>query len=528
MPTPTNEAFWLNETYDPTNPLVGLQTIDGGIDGEVVFTSGYYAPGDGGGGEFYWALGNTDTVDNGITFAGNTSAGRWKRVYSGPINVRWFGAKGDTVTDDTVNLQNALDYAVGSLYFPDGTYKITGTGDACLTMTKNVNLLADKSRTTRIVGVGCGSNTSLIKVAITDNGGAGDVRELQIRNLEFLNSGGGKHAIEIAGTMANIQFLMFGCNVHAGTHVDGRAVYCTNMSFGGFENNTFSPGISLVGPGSADGLRVEKNTFLGAAMALILDIEEGSYSHSIEKNVFTNRDGAIHVINGSQVKIRNNQIEHALSNGGVNSGLHECHIWIEGRSYTSEAITIEDNNFGGGSNLKVLMYIDKAKKTFISRNYLIAPGLQSDPAAFDVVFTENSSYNYFEQSNIIVGTQANPRPAKPFPAVIQDSGVGNFGVVQPSSTLNLQNTWTGGDYVKLSDGFVTFLSALNGGNTAPGLIGTFPTGFLPADFSTVIISTSGGPASLALTPAGTFSAASPLPANADVAWYTRFLCENLG
>lgn len=45
------------------------------------------------------------------------------------INVKWFGAKGDGITDDTQALQNAIDYAYDQkkyqLWLPNGTYKIT-------------------------------------------------------------------------------------------------------------------------------------------------------------------------------------------------------------------------------------------------------------------------------------------------------------------------------------------------------------------------------------------------------------------
>jgi len=70
---------------------------------EAVNALGYYTKGDGGGGTFYWDSTSTET-DNGGTIiqATGVTTGRWKRVYSGgAVNVKWFGAKGDGITDDT-------------------------------------------------------------------------------------------------------------------------------------------------------------------------------------------------------------------------------------------------------------------------------------------------------------------------------------------------------------------------------------------------------------------------------------------
>ncbi|MFD1632039.1 glycosyl hydrolase family 28-related protein [Pseudopedobacter beijingensis] len=45
----------------------------------------------------------------------------FKRNFTGPVNVKWFGAKGDGVTDDSLAVQNASKYG-GELYFTAGTY----------------------------------------------------------------------------------------------------------------------------------------------------------------------------------------------------------------------------------------------------------------------------------------------------------------------------------------------------------------------------------------------------------------------
>ena len=49
------------------------------------------------GGTFIWSA--TGTANGGTVFAGAT--GYWIRQYSGAVNVKWFGAKGDGITNDT-------------------------------------------------------------------------------------------------------------------------------------------------------------------------------------------------------------------------------------------------------------------------------------------------------------------------------------------------------------------------------------------------------------------------------------------
>lgn len=72
--------------------------------GSFAVLTGYSAPGDGGGGVFYWSATGSD--DGGTVFAASTN-GYWHRIYSGAINVRWFGATGDGSTPDEAALTAA-------------------------------------------------------------------------------------------------------------------------------------------------------------------------------------------------------------------------------------------------------------------------------------------------------------------------------------------------------------------------------------------------------------------------------------
>jgi len=122
---------------------------------------GYHERGDGGGGVFFWddsksqsehnggtiiagdaVLGTWDTAGQEAWFtAPLTGTGCWVREYSGAVNVSWFGAKGDGVSDDTKPIQQAVNsiYANGKLNFnPGNTYKLNSSVQ--LTQVDNVTI----------------------------------------------------------------------------------------------------------------------------------------------------------------------------------------------------------------------------------------------------------------------------------------------------------------------------------------------------------------------------------------------------
>lgn len=120
----------------------------------VVSVSGYYTPGDGGGGEFYWDS-ISQTTDNGGTIIASNAGGlgRWKRIINKQINVKWFGAYGDGSLNDRTPIQAAINVCSnnggGVVYFPTGTYALYTGLDPIVV--KGVNLIGDGSGATVIV-----------------------------------------------------------------------------------------------------------------------------------------------------------------------------------------------------------------------------------------------------------------------------------------------------------------------------------------------------------------------------------------
>ncbi len=92
---------------------------------EPVFLQGAAAANDGGGGWFVWQAESAATDDGGCVVATESSAsGRWHRLYHGPVDVRWFGARGDGAADDSDALQRAVTHH-SDVYMPAGVYRLT-------------------------------------------------------------------------------------------------------------------------------------------------------------------------------------------------------------------------------------------------------------------------------------------------------------------------------------------------------------------------------------------------------------------
>lgn len=78
-------------------------------------------------GFFYYDAADTASVDNGGTVIVGNNGKRWKRSFSGDLNLRWFGAVGNGVAKDTAAWQTAVIYAATNhkaLFVPDGLYVV--------------------------------------------------------------------------------------------------------------------------------------------------------------------------------------------------------------------------------------------------------------------------------------------------------------------------------------------------------------------------------------------------------------------
>ena len=95
--------------------------------------TGYYTPGDGGGGNYWYNAADVSSADNGGTIIVANDGGRWYLSDVEQVTVKQFGAKGDGTTNDATALQNAVNAITTTLLAPPATYAYSST----LSLTNN-------------------------------------------------------------------------------------------------------------------------------------------------------------------------------------------------------------------------------------------------------------------------------------------------------------------------------------------------------------------------------------------------------
>ncbi len=110
-----------------------LRTISGAFPGQTASISGYYVAGDGGGGPDRYrsdVAAPGTYIDNGFSIIvpiGGDGSIAWLWKWAGAVDIRWGGATGSGITDDTAALLSVFSLG-GEIYGSAGTYLIDGAG----------------------------------------------------------------------------------------------------------------------------------------------------------------------------------------------------------------------------------------------------------------------------------------------------------------------------------------------------------------------------------------------------------------
>jgi hypothetical protein len=90
-----------------------------------IYLQGALTAGDDGGGWFVWRAASQAPDDGGCVLAPDPDKpGRWHRLFSGAVDARWFGARGDGLADDIEPLQRAIAHHA-EIHLPAGVYRLS-------------------------------------------------------------------------------------------------------------------------------------------------------------------------------------------------------------------------------------------------------------------------------------------------------------------------------------------------------------------------------------------------------------------
>jgi hypothetical protein len=158
---------------------------------DAAIVLGYYSAGDGGGGLFYFDSASSTTDNGGTVIQPTVGTGRWRRVVDGVIDVRYFGAKGDGVTDDTAKIAGAFNSS-GTVFLSPGIYIVDGlempSGKTLLGAGKGQSILKLKANaSTAVLFVNSTSQRCVIQGIEIDGNKANQSSALD--GIEFLSVG---------------------------------------------------------------------------------------------------------------------------------------------------------------------------------------------------------------------------------------------------------------------------------------------------------------------------------------------------
>lgn len=378
----------------------------------------------------------------------------------------------------TAAIQTAFDDTdVDTLIFPPGIYKVSASeGDlACLNLTRPVNLLAPGGwRNTTIQGALTGVTTaSILRAAFT---GSGDVRGWEMRGLGLLPSGGGKHGLFVdydgGASLPMLSCYVRDCYLGRYEANGGYAAYLDfQWAHGELSGCTLSGEVYAA---CGDRCLFQNNLSFGNGAGYIFDLAFGVRNNTVQNNTIVNRDGAMHIINGDNIRFLNNQCEQV----GANATTESAMVIIEGSDRKIYNTVIENNNFGGGTNLDVSVYIDNADGTVIDGNNFLATGQDSIGGNADVQMTANSSNTRIGANNQVTGNIFSDRGKGVLYVRTIDEGGGS--TYSQRNDLNPVNGWSVVGCYKDTDGIVRFVSDFVGGTTTTSTtICTLPQGWWP-------------------------------------------------
>ena len=334
-----NSVVNIKDITKQVDTIADLKALDGSH--KLVYATGYHTKGDGAFGSHFFEWDATSIeADNGGTIIklDNVDTGRYKLKYEGSVNVKWFGAVGDGVTDDTVAIQNAINYLTsgGVLKFPVGEYIHSGISFA--SNSRYIELIGESG-----ISFAPDSNgVKLINSSTTSNHfDLDNCFGISFKNLFFSNkstpsSGTVINSVSQDGGSAYIE--VSNCrmeNIYNGILLDGTSnSMVSDVTITGTLSGTY--GIQIIGNKKRiDQIRLEKiiiDTGVDAGSSTFYGVTIGTDSHTI----WLKEVSALHCYHGFYVG-GNTAPEFIRFNGAESENanldgflIEQCnHLWMD-------------------------------------------------------------------------------------------------------------------------------------------------------------------------------------------------------
>jgi len=382
-------------------------------------------------GEWVWSYGNFSSEVSADTkqalyissSIAPSSSGAWVRVVPGDYDIRWWGvspqANGPA---NSAALQCAFDEVpLGKTLrdYKGGIYPLRST----VYRRKRFNFVGAGMQFTIFAGTFLPGDTTSSTIVFTKPAFE-DERGSRFSDFTVQAASNGLNALHVMSGPGNDSFhrnvferiALFGNQQNGGR---GLVLEGLNYTFNAFMDMQIFPGMTL--NKCADGNNFIRNSIfdsdLGGLPGIVVDLVFGGMTTTFEKCSVITRDGAVHIINGSMIKMDSLQIEQAA--GTINQSAQDAHIYIEGRNYQSQGVEITSSHLGGGAaRVANGIVLENACSTSISRTMFGPFG------ANDVVMMAPSTNNKFKEDNVVKqGSGKNKLDC--FPFSILDNGTSN-------------------------------------------------------------------------------------------------------
>jgi len=181
-----------------------LKAVNGTMQYQTAVIDGYATAGDGGGGAFWWDTSATTGDNAGTILVPTSPTGRWRRIYEGALNIKWFGAQPGGA-DCSGAIQQALAVANaaggGSVYVPPGFFSITASANLPMVVSSHTTVFGDGPAS--VISV-ANAGPNYLALFASANDGTAPVSNVRFQNLRVdQNSTGNSQCVPTGSIHSN-------------------------------------------------------------------------------------------------------------------------------------------------------------------------------------------------------------------------------------------------------------------------------------------------------------------------------------